>query len=159
MNISIIFSICWIILSMLASNPSMESASYKTILGIFIVASCIFWSMEHICDRNGLIQRMIIKLDHLLVTDSHWLYQTSIVQDTFHLQWRRDRLIRLFILRSHTCPTEISHSILEIIFIHIPDITGWIPSCHRIEIYHWLLFCFLRPAFYIQWRLHLFLSL
>ena len=139
MNMSLLFSMNWIIISTPAFKPSMESASYRTILGIFIVDSYVFLSMEHICDINGIIQWMRIQLAHFLVTSVNWLYQKFIVQDNSHLQWRREGRIWIFLLRSHTCPSKISHGIFEIICIHIQDIPLLIPSCCIISGYHRLL--------------------
>ena len=93
------------------SKPPMEPSSYKTVLGICVVASYVFQSMEHIYDRNRLIQWTRIKLACLLVTASHWLDQTLIAQENFHIKWRRDQRIQLFLLRIHNFPTGISHGI------------------------------------------------
>ena len=66
------FSTFLIILSMLASKSSIALYSYKIVLGICIMSSCVFWSMEHICDRNWPIQWMRINIARLLVTPNHW---------------------------------------------------------------------------------------
>ena len=144
------FSIRWIILSILESKPSTELDSYKIILRICVMASCIFWIMKHICDRNWLIQWIRIKLANLLVTSSHWLDQILIVQDKFHIQWHNDRRTQSFLLRSHIFPNKRSHGIFEILFIHIQDRPGWILSYCIVVIYHLLLVCFLGLAFYLQ---------
>ena len=87
----------------------MESDYYKIVLWICIVDSCLFQSMDHTCDRNGLIQWTMIKLSRLLVISSHWLDQTSIVQDNLHLQWCRDQRIPLFLIkRSHLSNQNIT---------------------------------------------------
>ena len=156
-NISLLFSIFWIIISMPVFKPSIEPASYKTVLGFFVVASCVFRSMEHIYDMNRLIKRTIIKSSCLLVTTSHWLDQTLIVQDNFHIQGRCDWRIELFLLISQSFPTEISHGMFDILCIKIQYIPVWLPSCWGITRYHQLLLCLLRLAFYLKWRLHLFL--
>ena len=131
-----IFSICWIILSMQASNPSMELGYSKTVLVVRVVYSCVFQSMEHICDRNWLMQWMIINLVRFLVASSKGLDQTSIVQDNFHLKWRRDQRIQLLILRSNTCPIKILHDTFEIPCIYIQYMSKWLSSCCIISIYH-----------------------
>ena len=143
---SLLFSIRWIILSVPTPKPSMELASYKTVLIIFLVASFLFRIMQHICDINLLIQWMRIKISCLLVTPSHWLDQTSIVLDNFHLQLRCYQRIRVFIFWSHTCPTKISHGIFEILCIHNKYIPWCLTSCCRITRYHRLWFWFLRLA-------------
>ena len=102
-----------------AYKPTMELDSYETVVGFFVVASLVFRSMDNICGRNWLIQRRIINLNHFLVTSIHWLDQTFILQENFHLQWRCDQRISLFILRSHICSTKRLHNIFEIICIHI----------------------------------------
>ena len=71
---------------------------------------------------------MRINIARLLVSSRHWLEQTMIAQGNLHLWWRRWRCIQLFILRIHTCPTESSQSVFEIIFMRIQDIPGWLPS-------------------------------
>ena len=147
---SLLFSIRWIILSVPTPKPSMELASYKTVLIIFLVASFLFRIMQHICDINLLIQWMRIKISCLWVTSNHILDQTLIVQDNFHLQWHHDQDIWSFLLRSHICPTKLSHNIFERLCIQIKDIPGWILSYCRIARYHWLLFCLLILASYLQ---------
>ena len=118
-----LISICWIILSMPESKPSTESDSYKTFFGICVANSCLFRSMEHIYDKNRLIQLMRTKLDCLLVMSSNWLYWASIAQDNLHLQLCCDQCIQLFLLRSNNCPTKISHAFIEIPWIRIQDYT------------------------------------
>ena len=135
---------------MMASKPSIEWSSCKIVLGICVMASCVFLIMEHICDTYLPIQWMRTKLDHLLVTSSHWLDKILIVQDNFHLQWHHDQRVWSFILRSHICPAKIPHNIFERLCIQITDILGWILSYYRIARHHWLLFCFLILSFYLQ---------
>ena len=130
-NISLLLLGSWIIISMMASNPSMELASCKVVLGIYVMASCVFLIMEHICDINELIQWMRIKLACLLVTSSHWLDKVLIVRDNFHLQWHHDQDIWSFLLRSHICQTKLSHNIFERLCIQIQYIPGWILSYRK----------------------------
>ena len=125
-NISLLLLGSWIIISMMTSKSSMELASCKIVLGICVMAPCVFLIMEHICDKNWLIQWMRINLSRLLVTSSHWLDKILIVQDNFHLQWHHDQLIWYFLLRSHICPTKLSHNIFERLCIQIKDIPGWL---------------------------------
>ena len=135
---------------MMLSKPSMEMASCKSVLGICVMASCVFLIMEHICDLYWPIQWMRIKLACLLVTSSRWLDKLLNVQDNFHLQWHCDQRIWSFLLRSQICPTKISHNIFDIICIHIQNRPGWILSYFIISRYHSLLLFLLILAFYLQ---------
>ena len=135
---------------MLASKPSIELDSCKIVLGICVMDSCVFLSMEHICDRNWLIKWTRIKLDRLLVTPSNLLYQTLIVRQSFYLQWHHDRRIQPFLLRSKKILNESSHGIFERLCIHIQYISVRILSYCIIARYHRLLLWLLRLYFYLQ---------
>ena len=132
------------------SKPSMELASCKCFLGIYVMASCVCLIMENICDKILPIQLMIIKLARLLVTSSHWLDKILIVQDNFHLQWHHDQRIWSFYLRSRIFPAKIPHNNLNIFFMQIQNRPRWLLSYYIIARYHWLLFFVLILSFDLQ---------